>query len=427
MDPNIPQPVAQPSPPSAPEPSPVQSAPAVVPAELPATEVTANTPPSAPPIIITRADNPEPRKSSVPALPFIILSVFLFLALGLSAMSYFIATGKMAAPPAIKDSITSAVFSLPFVPKPPEYVISSAIIAGRQPASADFSLDLSFSSPSLQMFTGSTQASISLSGYADFTNIDNPVLDVNADFTDQFKFKTIFLDNSFYFKAANLPPAVSLFMGNSSPEITRLLTSWISIDSTKYSGDTSELRSEKYSTQIDDMQTVLKDVFLPYLKMTQTDLNGTPSYKFIFAPTPQELDTIQEKLLKTRPFEELSVPTANTTNPSQFMASISITAWLDQKNYRLLQLESYTSQDLSKLGDNLPTGQTQLLEQMTNGKIESSLVLKLKNHGQTKQITAPVGAIPLEQAIKQLTEFSQTPASPEANTLPPILGLSIFR
>ena len=366
---------------------------------------------AAPETISSNPISPEAVKKS-PKIIGILLGLIIFLLFGSFGIAYAIATEKISAPnQQIKQAISTAVFSIPFIPKTPGFIVDSFLLNTKPESKGTFDLSIAASSNDFQAMIGGSNFDIRVSGYSDFSDPKKPLADVKLEVSNlldgQFK-KTA---DKIYVKIGKIPAFVYMFMSGMTPEIIEpLFADWISSDVSTLDTDARELLGTTTASQspIDEATlNIFRDIFTkdvrPYLKLSQDNLDGEKVYKLEFSPTAQQLDTLFDHL--TQEGRKMSGITTEsdvveTTKPSDSLKDVRFSAWIDTKNHmrRITANGTFDYQQISSTGSVINPGIPSI-----SSPIAVAIVLNQSNFGQAIPVVAPDTSITSEEFFSRIS------------------------
>jgi hypothetical protein len=424
--------------------SPVPETPPVVPETPPAvvppiteTPVISVTPPVADQVTVVTASapasdfsDPAARPAKSPKLLGLVLAVVIFLLVGSFALAYAVAAEKIAAPnEQIQRTISAAVFSIPFIPKTPGYIVDSFVTNSKPETKSTFDLSIAASSNDFQAMVGGSNFDIRVSGYSDFSDIKNPLADVKVEISNLFDGQLRKTSDKVYFKIGKIPAFVYMFMSGMTPEIVEpLFADWISSDVTTLNTDARALLNTTTPAQspIDEATIkVFKDIFSkdvrPYLKLSQDNLDGEKVYKLDFTPTPAQLDTLIDHIANEA--RKMSGNTTESdvlekTKPSDVLKNVSFSAWIDGKNHlrKVTANGTIENQVTSSSGSMINPGMPSVSSPVT-----LAIVVKQSDFGKTIPVVAPETSITTEEFFARISAAVMAARSASDSSYFPIM------
>ena len=366
--------------------------------------------------------NPSPQSPKKAGLIIgVILALIVFLTSGVSAGAYLIATDKIPlANQPLKDQITRIVFSMPFVPKTPLQVLRLASIAHKNIAKNSFDLSIAVTSGDFQDLLGSNNLDVSMVGFSDYTDPTDPKVSFTINITRDFSLDLRKKDKNLYLKVNKLPLFIYPILGLEPEKISPLLDNWLVIDTTPLETEARKsLDNLQKSDQVDSSDEALDSLFkqlvdediLPNLKMTSETVDTTPIYKLVYAPTPEQLDAIIEKLSDYQPesaqnINLLGVSTAaDDPKASDIVKNPILTIYIDQKSYFVTKTE--VSLNLESLRENDSETSSPFAD--IPDKVTLVGVVKLSDFGHDVSIDIPESALTPDDFYQKFIDVSGFP------------------
>lgn len=306
-----------------------------------------NQTPAAEPVIFTSPSEPAAvEKPSVKKRGPVILALFLvlifFLISAVGTFAYFVAAEKININnDNLKKTISKAVFSIPFIPKTPKYVLELAIAAHKKVSRNSFDFSLATSSESFTSILGSSQMDIQIKGYTDYSDIKQPKGYFNFSLTKELNFDAKLINKMVYLKVNKIPLVVYTMLKIDPQQVSPLLENWISYDMTPMEtkarkslegSSLSQAPSEVDKKIIELVSKIGKEDILPALKMSSDKVDSFATYKIELVMTPQLMDKIQTEAEKQYP-QTSSSGLNKKYKASDIIKNTVFNFWIDQKDY----------------------------------------------------------------------------------------------
>ncbi len=327
--------------------------------------------------------------------------------LGCGGWAYLVATGKVLVEDVkVKYSAQKLVYSLPFLNKSPEYIISSIALRDKEVLRSGFDASFALTGDNLFAFAGSNSFEAQLKGYIDVTDENNPLFSLTANVTREFELEMRKPDKKLFLKVKKIPSILALALGSSYELITSALDKWIYFDtSTLESAALSRAQSVEVTGELSDEKTkqvydrIYKNDILPNLTVVESEYNGNSAYQLIFEPSDQVLDKIVDRLMAL----EKSLPNIPTTDEltnipkvSSFMKSSKFFIWVD-KDYQILEISISGSIDPDSIVDYLNSHGLSSESESSLSNFNYAFVIKVSDLGKKIDIETPTDSIPAEQ------------------------------
>jgi hypothetical protein len=376
-------------------------------------DISASSLPSNPPVtVLPSAAEPVTNKKPRTKL-FIVLAVvlFLFLLAGGSVFSYLVAVEKVSIPnQGLTTAISSAVFSLPFVPKTPKFILQQALGTKSDLLVSSFDLSLAFRSDTLISGFGLNNFDANLKGFVDFSDSANPKFSLTADITKDFSAQIRKKDQFLYFKIDKFPVFLSSFISTDSAKLNSLFADWISYDVSPMTTAARENLNNQTPASppeklIDQFLTTLKTSgVLTHIVVTGENLDGNSVYKLRFAPDDQTLDEVFKKIYPvSNPANDLDVKLSDSYK------NVVIQVWIDKINHHPVKMDvSYTMINSLYSPSDLLVSVTPNPLSAPKSPVDVSLVLSLSGFGQSKQIDIPERSIPVEELVNRFSDMTSS-------------------
>lgn len=378
-----------------------------------------------PPINIVSSDQePQRRRFSFnwKIVSGAVAALLIFLMLGSGAYAYLLASDKMKSDNQyLEDLADKIAVTVPFFPKTAKIVLQKAMLAHENVTQNSLDFSLVATSSDFESLIGSNQLDLQLVGYTDLSDPKNPKIDVTGDITKDFNFQVKKKDQIAYFKINKLPALLLGMFGVTNDQLQPVIANWISYDTTPLDTEArktlDELDSEK-ETERDVAGTMaekmLSEDVLPALAMEKEQLDGMTTYKINFMPSPLLLDKLGSEVDKLSSSNEeysrvLGASTyylAEEPKLSELINDLSITMWIDNKNYYVRKAtvsfdvvsNELNQSSMSTTLNNLP------LPVEETSPMTVVAVLKLDNFGETLPIDTPTTSITVDEFLAKFYE-----------------------
>jgi hypothetical protein len=344
--------------------------------------------------------------------------IFLLAATGVPA--YFVATEKLnIGSDAFKSAVTSAIFSIPFIPKTPKYILLAAAEAHKKLAKSSFDISVASQSDDFKNLIGGNNLDAQLKGYVDYSDTKNPKFSLTVNITKEFSVQARKNDKMVYFKVDKLPLAAIAFLGVDPDKLNSILDNWVAFD-------TSPLETEarknldlisKPTSPTDEgvvkfLTKLMNEDILPQIKVSNDKVDKYGTYKLEFAPDAKTLDKIgdemqQEAISQAKKNNPNMLPTDTQTSKeklSDHLKDLDIKLWIDNSKYYLRKgvitfsvIPGTTSTPAIISALPLPS--------MTS-PVTTSIALVMSDFGNTVQIQVPDKSVSPEEIYKQIMESS---------------------
>ncbi len=353
----------------------------------------------------------------------IILILFLVLSiLGgslLTGAGVMVAYGKISLEnEELRNTIVNLVFSLPFIPKTPEYIIGKSVIAHKDVSSATVEASLASSSKSVADLFGNQNFDLAISGPVDFTDEKQPKASIRVQLTNEFDAEFRVLDEDLYFKIDKIPTVVtSMFtaMLEGGPEFQgfdSLLGVWV--HHSMETLDTEARKTLEENTADEDafdeayqefVDRVFRAKILPIVEMTSADVDGHMTHELYVDLSDQLIDEVFEEIEDIAQQQRGAMLDIEEKGPrpSEFIKKLQITLWIDKDSYYLRKATVATQFDNSAFQESLQ-GRSSMYGSLVpslNEKVDMVFSLKLSDIGLPVLVEAPTDAMSLEEFMTE--------------------------
>jgi len=378
--------------------------------------------------VISDDSNTPPKKTK--KILIIVAAVFSLLVFsGLVSAAVLAAYGKIpVSDPQIRGFINKVVFALPFLPKTPEYVLQSSLLAHQEVSTAAIDASFAIDSPSFSGFLGSSTLDMAIKGPVDFTSPENPRLSLSVQVTNQFEMDLLSADKNIYFKLRKLPPMLTGFLLGMNENLTfdPLLNRWVKVETTKLETEARKALEENQTTEEPFDEAYVKlvnDVFmqdiLPKIKMTSESLNGLDTHKLTLELTGPDIDLLVARLEEKQERHGVDLDIDKTSKPSDMIQSVKLNFWIEKGKYYLRKSTFYVLVDpknTSPLFD-APNSMSSFGSGLED-KIDIVFDLSLDRIGETVSIDIPQSYMTQEEFTAEVTKlFTTLYSTPEPSAL----------
>lgn len=350
--------------------------------------------------------SPLPKKR-IPVWPFIVAIVVLLLSGG-SAAAYYVAVDKIPLKNVvIKKVVSDVVFSLPFVPKSPRYLLTQATLAHKKVAQSSFDLSLATSSEGLRSYLGTSNFDLRFSGSTDISDKDNPRFDITAEWSKDFSAQALKPDHNIYFKINKFPALVTALVGIDASGTAQLLDKWVVVDTAPLETEARKniVKSGEADMPIDQTiqkisQQMLDEEVLPLLRQSDETVDGVDCAKLTYQPTSTQLDRLyarfSEELKATdkSPKSDIAISTPKYL-PSETIKNLVATVWIDKKAYYVRKAVVTFNYDSSSASS-----------AYFSSNATVALALKTSNFGKALSISPPANAMKPEEYYSLIQQSS---------------------
>jgi len=392
------------------------------------------------PVIFTSPSGPAVMEKPLgkkrgPVILVTILVLVFFLLSSSGVLAYFIAAEKINIKnDKIKNTVSKIVFSIPFIPKTPKYVLESAIAAHKKVSRNSFDFSLATSSESFTSILGSSRMDIAVKGYTDYLNIKQPKGYFNFALTKELNFDAKLINKMVYLKVNKIPLAVYTMLKLDPLQVQPLLDNWISYDTTPMEtearkslerSDISKTPSEVNKKLVDLVSKIGNEDILLSLKMSSDKVDNLLAYKIELVMTPQLMDKIQVETEKQYP-QASSSGVDKKYKASDIIKNMVFDLWVDQKDYYMRKGTLVFTYDIPS---NLTTGFS-LIPFESPKPAQVSIAFVFSDFGKEIPVEPPANSISPEEFYQQLvnvTGWGTPGATPSGEASPSgTLGINTF-
>jgi hypothetical protein len=347
----------------------------------------------------------------------LIIVLFLLIFTGIGALIYAIAydqiqlNNNMVVLP-----IRKFVLSLPFTPKPPNFLLQASTLAHSQVSSQSFNMSLAAESNQLTSSLGLNKLDMEIKGDIDFNDLKNILMDIEMAVTKDFNIYLRQKGSLLYFKINKLPPSLMTFLDPEN-KIGPLLENWISYDTSSLETEARQHLDEFkqiHDEQItDDFEDFFDEKILNEITTSAEELDNNKAYKLSLVANADLINHIAQKLesgLESNTPKIYDVQLQDQLKASDVIKNLKIDIWIeDQSFYTRKVVISFDikpdTRSLSKL--------TPGLIPPLNSEPETTsivIVMEFSNFGKTFNVETPKDSIKFEEFLKQL-QLTLTPST----------------
>ncbi len=401
-----PTPVPSPAPLPALDPTMVAATPAMLQATPPAPPTPTYYPPE-------ESSNQKPRFSFKPqklAVGIIGAVVFILLASGVG-FAYMVTYQDFSfGQTKLQREISHAVQMLPFAPKTPSFLLERNLLAHQDVTRERFNLSIAAQSDSLASAFGTEQLDMEISGAIDYTDINNPLLEMDASITNEFKFSIRKPNKVVYFQVTQVPELIAAFVGpDYDTYISPFINQWISYDTTQLSTDARDILNQERADealQPTDMETFLNSgAYKQFIAATTVEnaelADGTKAYKLHTDIPAEVIDYLFEETAKNSAGADFDryLYESNFTKVSDVFSKATTEVWLEENTYLMRKMTMSFVIDPSLAAAEDPS----LAE--FNTPVRMVISYSGDKYGEVVEIAVPKDSITVEEAVAQFQEL----------------------
>lgn len=380
-----------------------------------------NVPSQSVPTPTTEVIAPPPRSGGKLKL-FILFFVGLFIFLtAMSGLAWAVASEKIQINnPTIERMAAQVVFSVPFVPKTPKYLLTAAVLAQQKITKYGFNISVSANDNSLASVFGLQQFDGEIKGAVDYSDKTNVKVTADLSLTKDFNMQLRKKDAIFYFKINKIPPIFLSYFGKNTDEMMKVFDNWLSYDPATLNTEASKnLQEQKKSGSVEDStkkisDILLSDKILKALEVGEENVNNFPTYKIHLKADKELIDyldkSIREKQVGT---SDIMVGQAKL---SDSVKDLVTDIWIDKQNYYIRKASLYIKtvtpnpsnlermlpqQSSSVLGAKIALSQLPLSTPTSNQKETAvSVVVLFSDFDQPISVDVPEKALTIDEFYK---------------------------
>lgn len=361
---------------------------------------------------------PEPRSGGKLKL-FILFFAGLFIFLSaMSGLAWAVAYDKIQINnPIIEKVASQVVFSVPFVPKTPKFLLAATALADKKVTKYSFNISASAKDNGLTAVFGTDQFDGEMKGAIDYSDKTNTKVTADISLTKDFSMQLRKKDPLVYFKINKIPPIILSYFGNNNDELVKVFDNWIAYDPATLETEASK-NLEEYNKPANFNETLekisnifLSEKIIKAIEVSEDDVNDFPAYKMHLQVDKELMDyldkSIREQQVGTRDVM------AGQEKMSDSIKDLAVDIWIDKQDYYIRKvaiLMKVVSPDTSSLEKMLPVqppsvlGAKIALSQVpfssptsNQTEIAVSIVMLLSDFGQPVEVEIPERALKPEE------------------------------
>ncbi len=372
-----------------------------------------------------------------PKILAIIVVVVLVLLVAMGGAASAIAYGVVKINnPALEQSVSQFVMSLPFTPKTPKFLLESAALAHSKISRHSFNVSLAAQSQDFVSTLGFAQIDIEAKGSVDYSDTKNLLTSLNISITKDFNADIRKKDTYVYLKINKVPGFLTTLLKIDQAKLVPVLENWIGYDTQPLQtearkvldkdSEQKSLTKEYINNLVDDL---LDEKLLPALSSSNELLEGHETTKVHLTADNQTIDTFVNKIMdRLAGDQETKQPDlkASTEKPSDYIKDLAMDLWIDQNSHFIRKVATSFKFNPNFNPDKLPSrvlGVSSVLDGRqvlgaesslyTLGKSESSIVtvIKFDNFGEQFMVETPTKYLKPEEFANLALATSETYAS----------------
>lgn len=388
----------------------------------------ANTTPSNNPVINNSTEITEPKKSSRILLKVVLGLVIFFVLLlgGMVLITGLAAYDKIEIPnKTVHYGIKYIVQSIPFMPKTPDMIIAKSILVHKDVSTAKVKASLAMESNEFQELFGiGNNLDLLIEGPMDFSDPENPKLDVKINLINEFDADVRIIDETGYFRVNKIPLFVYAIFGIVTDDFSDnpVLERWVSYDLSQLETDARDAlneqkdESEKAESIIESkLGELMTDKLVPLMVLTDDEVDGFKTYKITM-----DFDSAKWNELETDMLRILELPESNrsvTEEEAFIVDNAQLSIWIDKDNYytrKMLFVLNATADYKNQLnvlgaksmvlGDKVNRAEMDLSDPSAT-KFSTALALNLSEFGEVFEINPPENPIDAETFVMEVMNY----------------------
>lgn len=369
-----------------------------------------------------------PNAQSTPEIPvkkggkfkIILIVLFLFLLLlgGGAGLTAAIAYEKVNIDnPKIREIASKVVFSVPFAPKTPKFLLSSTALAHEKITRYGYNISLSGESNAFTSALGMTKLEGEIKGQVDVSDLTSVKQTMEISFNPDFNLELRIIKDKLYFKLNKVPQLLLTYLKLDNKSVAGLSSKWAYYDipqslQTEASKNLEEHKQENENKEakeyVEKISTIItSDKILNSLVVSQESIDGLPTYKMTLKATSEIIDYLDGA------FREIAEGGRSLRTDGQKLSdtikNLDIDLFIDKEKYYLRKLTVYTKIKTPKLEDRLPSN-LQVLGTNTDSVLGDefflSLVVNLTDFEKPFEVTIPEDPIKAEDYLSRLRSSS---------------------
>jgi type IV pilus assembly protein PilA len=344
--------------------------------------------------------------------------IFLLVATGVPA--YFVATEKLNfGNQAFKEGVAKVIFSIPFIPKTPKYILQSAIDAHKKLLKNSFDISFAAKSNDFRNMIGADNLDAQMKGYSDFSDTKNPKFSLTLNITKDFSAMARKNDKMVYVKIDKFPPAVTTLLGVDPDKLNSVLENWMAYDATpleteaRKNLDSISQTGTPANEELTSLLTkMLNEQILPQIKVSNDKVDKFGTYKLEFVPSATSLDKIGDEIQQEetaqikKNYPGITGPTTINGKLSDQIKNLDVTVWIDSSLY-YVRKGTVTFSYNPATNPTTPTLMSDLpVPTSVSSPVTVSLAIQMSDFGSNVRIELPAKSLTPEDMYKQIMENS---------------------
>jgi len=358
---------------------------------------------------------PSPRKSGAGlVIGMILLVLILILGGGSAALAYgYFSTGNTN----FDRTVAHIVMSIPFMPKTKQFILEKSGLVHVDLASAYVTGSLATKSESVTQLLGGA-FDMSITGPVDFTDAENPQVSLNFKLTKELDADFIGLGDFVYFRINKIPAIVYTFVGLTPDTIGNnpLLNRWVKYDASGLDTSANEAlnnsnfenRSSATAGITEEKIQQLNELFLDYTAMSNSEIDGSPAYKFDLDLDKEEIKDLTRELTYLLELDELKLDEKSLEN----LERLEISLWIEKSTYYMRKMtvvaSAFQPPELAMISG-MPAPNSDMTRPDDKGElIQVAVAIELSQLGEDFTIDAPTNFTEFETFMLEVSEFMQS-------------------
>lgn len=304
----------------------------------------------------------------------------------------------------LREKIVNIVFSIPFLPKTPEYILARSVAAHQEVSSANFDASLASSSESVASLIGSNNFDLSIKGPVDLSDKKHPKLDLHLQLTSELDGEIKLIDQDLYFRINKIPTVlvsmVTASLGDAPgfEGLDPLLGVWVHHKLETLDTEARRvLEEDKEEEPLDEVyrefiDRVFREKILPEVQMSKDFVDTFETHKLYVDLSGNLIDEVFEEIEsieRERRGARIDVREKGP-RPSEVIKKLVISLWVDRDSYYLRKVTVQVSMDNSALSEDLAgSSYYGSLVPTFKDTVDAVFSLKLSDIGMPVEVTAP--------------------------------------
>jgi len=284
----------------------------------------------------------------------LITFVFLFIFLMGGGIAYGVAYSNLKlGNPKLENTIRNIVFSIPFLPKTPQYILVNSIQAHQEVSKHNFDISIALDSESMKSLTGSNSFDAVAKGYVDYSDPKKIVSDFNINAKNLLDMSIKTKNLVSYLKINQLPSFFALFIPTENPEVKKILENWITYDlkpaetaAREYNDSVKEESESITQSAINEMLDLFSDKELTKaMSMSSEKIGDEQMHVLKLVATDAVVDHMydvykersiaeyEKKYGAKRAQEMRKAYDSSKTKTSDTLKDVKATLWISKKTY----------------------------------------------------------------------------------------------